>query len=67
MEAKHDAFRNALRWFLDHGEAEKGLRMATALYLLWLLRGYIQEAREWFAPLLAQPTASPPTRGKAAP
>lgn len=65
LETEHDGFRSALRWFIEHGEAEKGLRLASALYSFWLSRGYTQEAREWFAALIALPGVSPRTRAKA--
>jgi non-specific serine/threonine protein kinase len=65
LESEHSNFRAALRWLLEHGEAEKGLRLATALYSFWHTRGYAQEAREWFAAFLALPDASSSTRAKA--
>ncbi len=58
LEKEHDNFRAALRWFLEHAEAEKGLRLAAALYLFWRTRGYAREAREWFGALRALPEAS---------
>jgi predicted ATPase/class 3 adenylate cyclase len=53
LEADHDNLRAALRWSLERGEAELGLRLGSALWLFWDTRGYFREGREWLDDLLA--------------
>ncbi|GAB3203542.1 protein kinase domain-containing protein [Nocardia tengchongensis] len=36
--------------------ADSGLRIATTLYMFWLLRGRISEGRRWFERVLARPS-----------
>jgi predicted ATPase len=59
LEADHDNLRTALRWSLDRGEAELGLRLGSALWLFWDTRGYFREGREWLDDLLALGQAAP--------
>jgi predicted ATPase/DNA-binding CsgD family transcriptional regulator/DNA-binding XRE family transcriptional regulator len=47
LEADHDNLRAALAWTVDAGEAETGLRLATALAHFWYVRGHPSEGREW--------------------
>ena len=47
LDREHDNARAALRWALDAGEAEVGLRLAAALQEYWLIRGVRDEARSW--------------------
>ncbi|HEX5501652.1 MAG TPA: tetratricopeptide repeat protein [Thermomicrobiales bacterium] len=55
---EHDNLRAALRWCLDHGEAEAGLRLASrGLWLFWGGRGHLAEGRAWLTALLAAPGA----------
>ena len=42
-----DNVRIALRWSLDAGEVSNALRLAAALFYLWLFRGYWSEGRRW--------------------
>ncbi len=68
LEEEHEQLRAALQWFVEHGEAEQGLRLAIALYRFWYIRrGYMGEGREWFAKLLSLPSgaADRATRAKA--
>jgi predicted ATPase/DNA-binding CsgD family transcriptional regulator len=57
LEREHDNLRAALRWCLDGGEAEAGLRLGGALWRFWYVRGYFAEGRTWLAELLALPSA----------
>jgi predicted ATPase len=61
-----DDLRVALRWFLDHGESEGGLRLAAALYEYWRCRGSWNEGRRWLQEGLTQDDhAAPSVRAKA--
>ena len=48
LEREHDNFKAALRWSFDTGDAEPGVRLATALGPFWEIRGYTHEAQQWF-------------------
>jgi predicted ATPase/class 3 adenylate cyclase len=52
LAREHDNVRSALRWLIDHGERELGLRLASATWRFWQQRGYIAEGRRWFGSLL---------------
>jgi non-specific serine/threonine protein kinase len=66
LEREHGNFRAALRWAIDRGEAEVGLRLAAALYRLWYLRVYLDEGRRWFDQVLAiDQDALPEARARA--
>ncbi|MEJ2735184.1 MAG: LuxR C-terminal-related transcriptional regulator [Anaerolineae bacterium] len=54
LGGENDNLRAALRWALDSGRIEAGLRLAAALYDFWLRRGYLREGRTWSRRLLAQ-------------
>ncbi|HEX9987086.1 MAG TPA: tetratricopeptide repeat protein [Chloroflexia bacterium] len=53
LEAEHNNLRAALRWSLQHGEVEIALRLGSALWRFWLIRGYLSEGREWLEEALA--------------
>jgi predicted ATPase len=53
LERDHDNLRAALGWCLGAGQAEPGLRMASALFFFWYYRGHQREAAGWFKDLLA--------------
>jgi tetratricopeptide (TPR) repeat protein len=59
MEGEHDNLREALQWSTGRGDAETGLRLATALAELWARRGHQQEALRWYTALLALPPQAP--------
>ncbi len=66
LEAEHDNLRAGLRWALDQAESETALRLSTALYLFWTLRGYLHEGRDWLERSLAGgSTATPFWRARA--
>jgi predicted ATPase/class 3 adenylate cyclase len=44
--------RAALQWFAARRQVELGLRLASALWKFWFIRGYVPEGRERFADLL---------------
>jgi predicted ATPase/class 3 adenylate cyclase len=47
LELEHDNIRAALRWSLDQGEGELALRIASAAWPFWKLRGHHGEGRRW--------------------
>jgi len=57
LSAEHDNVRAALRWCVQEGEQESGLRLASAVWRFWQQRGHTREGRGWFERLL--PTVEP--------
>ena len=55
LEAEHPNLRAALEWFSQRGEAEASLRLASALWRFWFIRGYPREGRAWLAQALTMP------------
>jgi predicted ATPase/DNA-binding SARP family transcriptional activator len=54
----HDNLREALRWLLDSDTgAEQALRLGSALYRFWHLRGYFSEGLQWLERVLAKSAA----------
>jgi predicted ATPase/class 3 adenylate cyclase len=51
----HENLRSALQRFLGAGEAERALRLASALVVFWFVRGYYGEGRAWLERSLAGP------------
>jgi hypothetical protein len=56
--------RQALRWALDVGATQEGLRLAGALAHYWHLRGSMAEGEQWLAALLALPDAGARTTAR---
>lgn len=52
LEAEAHNLRAALGWSQARGEIEAGLRLASALFWFWLLRGYANEGRKWLEGIL---------------
>jgi predicted ATPase/DNA-binding CsgD family transcriptional regulator len=66
LDAEQANLRAALEWSLTCGQPEQGLRLAGALGLFWLVRGYLSEGRAWLdQALAANPDACPSLRAKA--
>jgi DNA-binding CsgD family transcriptional regulator len=45
LEMEHDNMRAAIRWAVDSGEAEIGLRIGGALCRFWEVHGHLSEGR----------------------
>src|SRR5262249_43203860 len=67
LETEHDNLRSALTWSATAGsDAENGLRLASALWRFWFIRGYIDEGRRFLSEHLAAVQEGQATyRGKA--
>ena len=59
VEAEHDNFRTALRFALDDGEVEAGVRVAGVLARFWMIRGHLSEGRRWLEAMLEHASPSP--------
>jgi predicted ATPase/DNA-binding CsgD family transcriptional regulator len=46
LDAEHDNIRAALDWSLEAEAYTDGLRLASALWLFWLLRGHLTEGKQ---------------------
>jgi predicted ATPase/DNA-binding CsgD family transcriptional regulator len=66
-DADADNAREVLRWCLDSGDAENGLRICTAVRPCWLVRGTLEEGAEWLDAFLGGDLSAVPaaTRGQA--
>jgi predicted ATPase/serine/threonine protein kinase len=62
---EHDNFRAALEWLTETGDAEWGLRLATALFRFWEIREYLAEGRDRLGKLLKLAGAAAPTKARA--
>jgi predicted ATPase/DNA-binding CsgD family transcriptional regulator len=57
LERERDNLRSALRWCVEQGEAEMGLRLSRAHWSFWCVRGAFTEGRAWSAELTQLPDA----------
>jgi DNA-binding CsgD family transcriptional regulator/tetratricopeptide (TPR) repeat protein len=55
-----DNLRAAFDWSRDDGDVEAALRLASALWPLWVGRGWLREARSWFESALGDEEARYP-------
>ena len=55
LETEHENLRAALRWAIEHANAEVGLRLAAGLGYFWYFRGHFSESRTLQAAVLALP------------
>ncbi len=53
LDHEQDNLRSALHWAIEHQEGELAQRMAGALQIFWLTRGYWSEGRRWLEGSLA--------------
>jgi predicted ATPase/class 3 adenylate cyclase len=64
-ERESASLRRALDWAAEAGQADIGLRTATALWRFWQQRGPMSEGRRALDRLLALSASSPGVRGRA--
>ena len=65
LERELDNFRVARRWFVSAGDTDAALRLASALYRLWMYRGFADEGSASLAEALAMPGGSPAAHARA--
>jgi non-specific serine/threonine protein kinase len=65
LETEHDNLRAAMEWSLQDGEIEKGLRLASALWWLWYMRGHVSEGQNRLRQVLTRPEAAGRTAARA--
>ena len=61
LRREQENLRAALRWAIDGGEAEVGLRTAGAIWDYWHYWAELREGARWLEALLALPAAGPAT------
>ena len=59
LEREYDNLRAALHRLSERQEAELSLRLSSALYWFWVIRGYINEGYYWLEAALANSESSP--------
>ncbi len=65
IEQEHANVEFALGWCVEKGEVERGLRLASAAWRFWEVRGYLSLGRAWLAKLLEMPGPGSPARARA--
>jgi non-specific serine/threonine protein kinase len=60
LDREHDNLRAALRWALDGGDAETGLRVGSALAKFWTVRGHQTEGQRWLDAALERAATAVP-------
>ncbi|HMQ29746.1 MAG TPA: tetratricopeptide repeat protein [Chloroflexaceae bacterium] len=64
LEADQDNLRAALEWCRAPGDAQRGLRLAKAVWWFWELRGHRHEGRALLDALLALPAGEEPSAAR---
>ena len=65
LEGEYDELVAALRWFVDHGRTDEGLRLASALYRFWITQRRFEDGARWFDLALGSPGGDAKLRGRA--
>lgn len=65
LDQEHDDVLAALEWALANKHADLGLRLASALWNFWRIRGYYNEGRRWLHTALERSIAPTSTRATA--
>jgi predicted ATPase len=64
FDLDHNNLRAALDWLTETGDADWGLRLATAMFRFWEAREYLAEGRHRLVRLLNLPKAAAPTKAR---
>jgi non-specific serine/threonine protein kinase len=59
LASEYDNLRAALAWFIEAGQADAALRLASILGSLWFVRGSLTEGIQWFERARALPGSVP--------
>jgi predicted ATPase/DNA-binding CsgD family transcriptional regulator len=59
LEAEHDNLRTALKWALEGGDVELGLRLAGALGWFWFRQGHYADWQRWITHALELSEGAP--------
>lgn len=54
LEEDNGNLRAAMAWLLEKGEVEDAVRLASALWIFWLIHGHQHEGRRWIEEALAK-------------
>ncbi len=65
LDEEFDNIRAALGWMQGSGEVELGLRLASAVWWYWRVRGHVQEGIEWLQSGLTHPAGRGRTAARA--
>ena len=65
LDRDHENIQAALRWTMDEGEADRGMRAAASVWRFWHLRGHVSTGLAWLERLLASPVGRIAVRAKA--
>jgi predicted ATPase/class 3 adenylate cyclase len=65
LRREQENLRTALRWAIEHGEAEMGLRTAGAVWRFWHNWLQLREGSGWLESLLELPAAAEPSAARA--
>jgi predicted ATPase/class 3 adenylate cyclase len=60
LELEHDNLRAALRWCMAHGDVDRGVRLAGAVWRFWQMRGHLTEGRKQLTQVLGLANAAIP-------
>jgi non-specific serine/threonine protein kinase len=60
LDQEHPNLRAALTWLSETGEAELALRLSSALFVFWFLRGHLREGKTMIEQALTRATQAPP-------
>src|SRR5215210_3164337 len=65
LQANDDALVSALEWFVDEARPDEALRLASALYRLWITKQRFEDGARWFGRALGAPDGDRRLRAQA--
>ena len=65
LDARSEEFLAAIAWFVDAGRTDEALRLANALYRLWIVKRRFEEGDRAFAQVLESGAGDPRLRARA--